>query len=67
MHEGFDYDDAHLESGNLTKDFGLLVGSISTLNGPFTFESIATPDDFDEKAKNAWEVLKAQFILNKKT
>jgi hypothetical protein len=62
----FDYDDAHLESENLTKDFGLVVGSISTPNGPFTSKSIATPSDFDEEAKIAWEVLKVQLILNKK-
>jgi hypothetical protein len=35
MHEGFDCDDAHLELGNLVEDFGLVVGSISTLSGPF--------------------------------
>jgi hypothetical protein len=66
MHEVFDYDDVHLELENLTKDFGLVVGSISTPHGPFTFESIATPNDFDEEAKIAWEVLKAQLILNQK-
>jgi hypothetical protein len=42
MHEVFDYDDVHLELENLTKDSGLIVGSISTPHGPFTFESIAT-------------------------
>ncbi len=56
-----------MESGNLTKDSRLVVGLILTLSGPFTFESITTPSDFDEEAKIAWEVLKVQLILNKKT
>jgi hypothetical protein len=42
----------------------LVVGSISTPSGPSMFESITTPNDLDEEAKIAWEVLKAQFILN---
>jgi hypothetical protein len=65
VHEGFDCDDVHLELENLIKDSKQpIVGSISTLNGPSAFESIATPNDLDEEAKIAWEVLKAQFILN---
>jgi hypothetical protein len=40
MHEGFDCDDAHLESGNLAKDSKLVVGWILTPSGPSTFESI---------------------------
>jgi hypothetical protein len=64
MHEGFDYDDVRLESENLIKDSRLVVGLISTLSGPFTSKSIATPSDFDEEAKITWEVLKVQLILN---
>jgi hypothetical protein len=67
MHDGFDYDDAHLELRNLIKGFGPIVGLILMPNGPSTFESIAMPNDLVEEAKIAWEVLKAQFILNKKT
>jgi hypothetical protein len=47
MQEGFD-DGVHLELGNLTKESRLVVGLISTLSGPFTFENIATPSDYDE-------------------
>jgi hypothetical protein len=64
MHEGFDCDDVHLESRNSVKNYGLVVGSISTSNGPFAFESIEMPNDLNEEAKIAWEVLKAQLILN---
>jgi hypothetical protein len=67
MHENFDCHDAHLESRNLIKDFTSLVGSILTPSGPSTSESIATLNDLDEETKIAWEVPKAQFILNKKT
>jgi hypothetical protein len=66
MHEGFDCDDFHLESRNLVKNYGPIVGSISTPNGPFAFESIAMPSDLNEEAKIAWEVLKAQLILHQK-
>jgi hypothetical protein len=52
MHEVFDYDDAHLESENLTKDYGLVVGSISTPRGPFTSECIATLNDLMQKQKS---------------
>jgi hypothetical protein len=34
------------------------------LSQPFASKSIAMPNDFDEKLKITWEVLKAQFILN---
>jgi hypothetical protein len=67
MHENFDCHDAHLESRNLIKDFRSLVGSILTPSGPSTSESIVTFNDLDEETKIAWEVSKAQFILNKKT
>jgi len=50
MHEDFDCDDVHLESRNLAKDFGPLVGSILTLTKPSTYESIATPSDLDKEA-----------------
>jgi hypothetical protein len=33
-HEGCDCDDAHLELENLVEDFGPIVGSILTPNGP---------------------------------
>jgi hypothetical protein len=58
MHEGFNYDDVHLESGNLIEDFGQVVRSILTPNGPSAFESITTPNNLDEETKIAWEVLK---------
>jgi hypothetical protein len=69
MHECFDCDDAHLESGNLAKDSSPIVGWISIPSGPSTFESIVmcSPSDLDEETKTTWEVLKAQLILNKKT
>jgi len=47
-----------LEPRNLVEDYGLVVGSILTPNGPFAFESIATPNNLDEETKFAWEVLK---------
>jgi hypothetical protein len=58
MHEGFNCDDAHLELGNLVKDFGPIVGLILTPNGSFTFESIVMPNNLGEEIKIAWEVLK---------
>jgi len=64
MHEGFDCDDAHLKSENLVEDFGLVLVSILTPNGPSTFESIAMPGDLYGEAKIVWEV---QLILNLKT
>ncbi len=67
IHQAFDSNDFHLELKNLVKDFGSIVGSISTPSGPFAFESITTPNDLDEEAKITWEVLKAQLILNQKT
>jgi len=48
MHEGFANDDVHSESGTLTMGSRLVVGLISTLSGPFTFENITTPSDSDE-------------------
>ncbi len=66
MHEGFDCDDVDLELNNLAKDFKQVVGLISTTNGPSTFESITTPSDLYEEVEIAWEVLKAQLIMNKK-
>ncbi len=50
MHEGFDYDDVHLESWNLVEDFGLVVGLISTPSGPFASKSIVMPSKLDEEA-----------------
>ncbi len=50
MHEGFDCDDAHLESWNLVEDFGLVVGFISMPSGPFASKSIVTPSKLDEEA-----------------
>jgi hypothetical protein len=49
MHEGFDCDDVHLKSGNLVKDFGLVIGLILMPIGPFTSKNIATPSDLDEE------------------
>jgi hypothetical protein len=54
-----------LELKNITEDSRRpVVGSISRPSGPSAFEIITTPNDLDEEAKIAWEVLKAQFILN---
>jgi hypothetical protein len=64
MHRGFDYDDAQLELGNLAEEFRLVFGLISTPSGPFACENITMSNDLDEETKIAWEVLKAQFILN---
>jgi hypothetical protein len=66
MHEDFDCDDVHLESRNWVKDYEPVVGSISTPNAAYAFGSIATPNDLNEEAKFAWEVLKVQLILNQK-
>jgi hypothetical protein len=66
IHEGFDYDGFHLESKNLVEDFGPIVDLILMPSGLFAFESIRMPNDLDEEAKIAWEVLKAQLILNQK-
>jgi hypothetical protein len=67
MHDSFECDDVHVELGNLTKHSGLLISSILMPSQPFASKSIALPNDLDEKIKVAWEVLKAQLILNKKT
>jgi hypothetical protein len=64
MHEGFDYDENHLELRNLIEDSRPIVGLISTPSGPYISKNIATPSDLYEKTKIAWEVLKAQHILN---
>jgi hypothetical protein len=65
MHEGFDCDEIHSELRNLVEDLGPIVGLISTPSGPYASKSIAMPNDLYEEAKIAWEVLKAQHILNK--
>jgi hypothetical protein len=66
IHKGFDFDDFYLELKNLVEDCGPIVGSISMPSGSYAFESITTPNDLDEEAKIAWEVLKAQLISNQK-
>jgi hypothetical protein len=66
MHDSFDCDDVHVELGNLVEDSRLVVSSILMSNRPFASKSIAMPNDLDEKIEIAWEVLKAQLILNKK-
>ncbi len=66
MHDGFDCDDVHVELGNLTEDCRLVVSSILMSSRPFATKIIAMPNDLDEEIKIAWEVLKAQFILNPK-
>jgi hypothetical protein len=67
-HETFDYDDVHDLNGRiLVKDSRPLIGSILMPNRPSSFESIVTPSDLDMETTLAWEVLKIQFILNKKT
>jgi len=67
MHEGFDCNDAHLESGNLVKYSRPIVRLISMLSKPSTSKSITMPSDLDEEVEIAREVLKVQFILNQKT
>jgi hypothetical protein len=52
---------------NLTKDFGPFLGLISMQSGPFASKNIATLNDLDEEVEIAKEVLKVQFILNRKT
>jgi hypothetical protein len=52
---------------NLTKDFGPFLGLISMQSGTSTSKNIATLNDLDEEIEIAKEVLKVQFILNKKT
>jgi hypothetical protein len=64
MHEGFDCDGAHLELENLVEDYGLVISSILTPNGPSAFKNIATSGDLYGEAKFAWDVLKFQLILN---
>ncbi len=66
MHEVFDYDDVHLELGNIAKDSRPLVGSISTPSGPYDSKSIVTLCDFDEEGKIAWEVWQTQPTLSQK-
>jgi hypothetical protein len=66
LHDAFDSSDAHLEFGNLLEDSRPHVGSISTPSEPSISESIITPIDLDVKIETTWEVLKIQFILNKK-
>jgi hypothetical protein len=36
-------------------------------SGPSTSESIMIPKDLEEEIEIAWEVLKVQVVLNKKT
>jgi hypothetical protein len=59
MHEGFDCDDAHLESRNLVEDAWPLIGLILMPSGPFASKGIAMPSDLDEEVQIAWEVYKA--------
>jgi hypothetical protein len=66
MHEVFDYDDVHLELGNIVKDSRPPVGSISAPSGPYDSKSIVRLCDFDEEGKIAWEVLQTQLTLNQK-
>jgi len=67
MHDNFDCDDVHMELRNLPQDFGPIVNLILMPSQPSTSKNIAMPNDLDEEIKIAWEILKAQFILNKKT
>jgi hypothetical protein len=66
MRDAFDFGDAHLEFGNLPKDWKPEVGSISTPSGSSTSESIVTSIDLDVEAKITCETLKTQLILNQK-
>jgi hypothetical protein len=67
MHDGFDYDDVHVELKDWVEDSGPIVSSILMLSRPSTSKSIAMPNDLDEEIEIAWEVLKVQLIVNKKT
>ncbi len=48
MRKGFANDDVHSESGTSTMGRRVVVGLISTLSEPFTFENIVTPSDWEE-------------------
>jgi len=65
--QDFDYDGVDDLAMGLTKDSKLLVNSISTLNGPFAFESITTQSNLDLNMDVAWETLKMQPTLNQKS
>jgi hypothetical protein len=65
--QDFDYDGVDDLAMGLTKDAKLLVNSISTLNGPFAYESITTQSNLDLNVNVAWETLKMQLTLNKKS
>jgi hypothetical protein len=55
MHEGFDCDDAHLESRNLVQDTPL-IGFILMPSGPFASKGITMLSNLDEEVEIAWEV-----------
>jgi hypothetical protein len=65
--QDFDCDGVDDLAMGLTKDSKLLVNSISTLNGPFAFESITTQSNLDLNIDVAWETLKMQPTLNQKS
>jgi hypothetical protein len=65
MHDNFDYDDVHVELGNLAESWPV-VSSIVMSSWPFAFKIIAMPNDLDKEIEIAWEVLKAQLMLKKK-
>jgi hypothetical protein len=67
MHDSFDFDDVHMELGNLAEDFRLVICSILMPSQPFASKSITMPNDLNEEIKITWEVLKLQLILYKKT
>ncbi len=48
MHEGFDWDEVHLELKNLVEDYGP-IGLTLTPSGPFASKSIVTPSKLDEE------------------
>jgi hypothetical protein len=60
--QDFDY-----EAMGLIKDSRLLINSISTLNGPFAYESITTQSNLDLNVDVTWETLKMQLTLNQKS
>jgi len=67
MHDSFDYDDVHVQLGNLVEDSMLIISSILMASQPCAFKSITMLNDLDEEIEITWEVLKPQLIANKKT
>jgi len=64
---GFDDDGVNEMALGSNEVSGLVVGSISTPSTPTPSKSIATPSTSNLEIEVAWELLKVQLSLNKKT